>query len=87
MPVGWRITKDHFATPAEPTREGIGSGNHLPDDKFIYEWQTFDDDGGLCYSGIATDETFAPLDFSAADVGATYIKFRRRGSNDPWAIL
>lgn len=52
-----------------------------------YEFRLFDDDGVLYYEGLCKDlenadqdEAFAPLDWAMADVGATTMKYRKKGA-------
>lgn len=63
-------------------------GSHYP-----YQWQTKDDGGYLVYQGRCGDldeadqeNAFAPLDFSTADCGATYMEYRKLGETQ-WKIL
>ena len=60
---------------------------------FTHEWRTFDDDGGKVYQGLCgnideadQDNAFAPLDYSMADCGATYMECRKLGETI-WSIL
>lgn len=60
---------------------------------FPYEWATFDDDGHAVYSGRCgdlgqadQDNAFAPLDYSAADCGATEMRYRKLGETE-WKTL
>jgi hypothetical protein len=62
--------------------------------EFLFDFRTKCDDGHLMYSGVCGDlddadesEAFAPLDYAMADVGATTMEYRRKGSKDEWKVL
>lgn len=87
----WIVTRDHVTTADDHARraanpnEGLcsregwksqgytGDGTDLP-----FLWRTIDDDGGLCYEGRASAESFEPLEWSAYDAGATEIYYRQK---------
>lgn len=62
--------------------------------EFMFEFQLKCDDGHLMYSGVCGDldeacgdAAFAPLGYAEADVGATTMEYRRKGSKDEWKVL
>lgn len=61
--------------------------------EFTHEFQTFCDDGHLCYSGVCQDPgdydeslAFGPLDYAQSDVGATEMRYRKKGEQE-WHVL
>jgi hypothetical protein len=58
-----------------------------------YEFRLYDDDGELYYEGLCKDldqanedAAFRPLDWAMNDVGATTMKYRKKGETE-WKTL
>lgn len=91
---GWCVTKEYDDPGDLPSRIGWGQFTGQSSGA-AYEtgiepgsihnplrWETFDDDGGRCYSGVIShswttgseQQVFAPLEFSTLDLGAVVLK-------------
>jgi len=90
----WIIDVDHIADPRAMPRSnqnavGVrGPHNYSGDGKELRcEFQMFDDDGVLYYSGRSANVGFEPLDdFGTPNAGATSIKFLNCDTEE-WEVL
>ena len=82
----WVITKDLISDPKEKSRIGTCSRGYKNE---CAEWKTFrmlDDDKNVYYEGMATSESFDPLDdFGMPNDGCTEIQYRN--ANGEWETL
>jgi len=92
-PEFWIITKDHLVHMGYGDDAGTIGPSTAPDGItkedpcLTVQFQLFDDDGNLYYTGKMTENAdFAPLDdFGTPNAGCTYMKYRK--GNDKWQHL
>lgn len=88
-----RATKEAIVAAPDDERQKLVK-RLAQNDEFKFEFQLKCDDGHLMYSGVCGDlddadesEAFAPLDYAMADVGATIMEYRLKGSKERWRVL
>jgi hypothetical protein len=67
-------------------RRGCRIGHAAHDAKLTHSFLILDDDGILYFSGAASEESFAPLDYARESYGATEIWYLNAESGE-WNML